>query len=95
MILPSIEGRLREAGAAGASRADRPVAHAQPLTVHIACEVCHEHLLVAAPWRSTRYGAVDCPGCGTGYVFRVAPVGARRPEDPPAPSSDPLLLVAP
>lgn len=43
------------------------------LTVHITCEVCHENLLVAAPRRSARYGTVDCPGCGTSYVFRLEP----------------------
>jgi hypothetical protein len=66
-----------------------------PLTVHIACEVCHEHLLVAAPRRSTRYGTVDCPGCGTSYVFRLERDRAGRGPDLPTTTRDLIFLAAP
>jgi hypothetical protein len=66
-----------------------------PLTVHITCEVCHEHLLVAAPERSARYGAVDCPGCGTGYVFRLAPGRVAPACDLSRAPRDVVFLAAP
>lgn len=66
-----------------------------PLTVHIACEVCPEHLLVAAPRRSARYGTVDCPGCGTSYVFRLDPGRAGRARDLSTTTLDLVLLAAP
>jgi hypothetical protein len=66
-----------------------------PLTVHIACEVCHEHLLVAAPRRSTRYGTVDCPGCGTSYVFRLEPGRAARAGNLSPATGDFIFLAAP
>ena len=64
------------------------------LTVHITCEVCHERLLVAAPRRSARYGAVDCPGCGTSYVFRLEPGRADCARDPSTTTADFIVLAA-
>jgi len=54
-----------------------PAFEDSPLTIHIACEACDEHLLVALPRTTARYGAVDCPACGSSYIFRASP-RARR-----------------
>ena len=35
------------------------------LTVRLACEACSEELLVAFPPGRARYGAIDCPSCGS------------------------------
>jgi hypothetical protein len=51
-----------------------------PQTVHVSCEACDEHLLVAVPKTSARYAAFDCPGCGSGYVVRVGPRLGRSRE---------------
>lgn len=47
------------------------------LTVELACEACGEELLVAFPRERARYGAVDCPVCGSSYLFLLEPrIGA-------------------
>jgi DNA-directed RNA polymerase subunit RPC12/RpoP len=43
------------------------------LTVLLACEACGEELLVAFPRGRARYGAIDCPGCGSRYLFLLEP----------------------
>ena len=49
------------------------------LTVRLVCEVCDEELLVASHLGGARYGAVDCPACGTGYLFLLKPRDGRGP----------------
>jgi len=39
------------------------------LTVHLTCEACGEELLAAFPRGAGRYGTVDCPSCGSSYLF--------------------------
>jgi hypothetical protein len=55
--------------------AGRPAAGSQGslVAIRLVCDTCHEDLLVAFPRGSARYGAVDCPECGSGYVFRLEP----------------------
>ncbi len=43
--------------------------HRAALTMQFTCEVCDEELLVAVPADRTRYGAADCPCCGSSYLF--------------------------
>ena len=43
------------------------------LTVLLACEACSEELLVAFPRARARYGAIDCPCCGSSYLFLLEP----------------------
>ena len=43
------------------------------LTVQLACEACCEELLVAFPQGRARYGAIDCPSCGSSYLFLLEP----------------------
>ncbi len=43
------------------------------LTIHLTCETCGEELLAAFPRGAGRYGTVDCPSCGSGYLFLLAP----------------------
>ena len=51
-----------------------PPAGALPaLTVLLACEACSEELLVAFPRGRARYGAIDCPSCGSSYLFLLEP----------------------
>lgn len=51
-----------------------PPTRAYPaLTLLLACEACSEELLVAFPRGKARYGAIDCPGCGSSYIFLLEP----------------------
>lgn len=51
------------------------------VAVRLVCDTCHEDLLFAFPQGTARYGAVDCPECGSGYVFRLDPHRARAAHD--------------
>jgi hypothetical protein len=48
------------------------------LTVRLVCEVCAEELLIAQPLGGARYGAVDCPVCGSGYLYTAKPREGRE-----------------
>jgi len=63
-----------------------PVTASDPaLTVQLTCEVCGEELLAAFPRRRARYGAVDCPCCGSSYLFLLDPgAGAGKAARPSA-----------
>ena len=50
------------------------------LSVWLTCEACDEELLVAFPRGRARYAAVDCPSCGSSYLFLLAPGGGREPQ---------------
>ena len=39
--------------------------------IHLDCEVCAEESLVAIPPQRARYGAIDCPECGSTYLVRL------------------------
>jgi DNA-directed RNA polymerase subunit RPC12/RpoP len=41
--------------------------------VLLACEACGEELIVAFPRGRARYGAIDCPSCGSSFLFLLEP----------------------
>ena len=65
-----------------------PAPQRSPLTIHVVCEVCGEHLLVALPPRGTRYGALDCPACGSSYVVRPTARRSGRADEGSPPARD-------
>jgi hypothetical protein len=69
--------KLEAGGPVSAKETDAGPLAAAPvhpvLTIHLTCETCGEELLAAFPRGAGRYGTVDCPSCGSGYLCLLAP----------------------